>query len=308
MAYTLVEAAKLSNDVLQAGVIELLAKDDPIFDRLKFIEILGNGLTYNVETSMPTAGFYGVGDIWNESTGTVTPATSVLKILGGDVEVDNYLQKTRSNINDLTQEQLAAKAKAVRWEFMDSLIYGVSTGKGFDGLHSLLSSTTYNTVHAGAGTGTALSMVKLKEAIDMIKGDPQLIVSSKKVRRLVETYLESLGAYKMAADEFGRRLMWYRELPWAACDFIVDTETAASGAYTAKTGNYNSSIFVLSFDTPKGLTGLHDAPPVVEPVTKNMETKDAALHRMKWYVSVMLQSIITCSKVDGILTTGAVTA
>lgn len=310
MAYTLVDAAKLSNDVLQAGVIELLAKDDPIFDRLKFVDILGNGLTYNVETAMATAGFYDVGDTWTEDTPTTTPATATLKILGGDAEVDNYLKKTRSNVNDLTQEAIAGKVKAVKWEFMDSLIYGTATStKGFNGLHTLLTSTTYNTVHAGATTGTALSMDKLKQAIDLVKGTtPQLIVSSKKVARLVETYLESLGAYKMAADEFGRRLMIYRNIPWATCDFILDTETASSGAYAAKTGGSNSSIFVLSFEAPKGLVGLQQEPIQIKQVTDEMETKDASLYRIKWYVSVMLQSIITCSKVDGILTTGAVTA
>ncbi len=46
MALTLTEAAKLSNDVLLKGVIETLVKDSPILQKLPFIEIVGNGLTY----------------------------------------------------------------------------------------------------------------------------------------------------------------------------------------------------------------------------------------------------------------------
>jgi len=51
MALTLAEASKLSNDMLLQGVVETIVKDSPILQRLPFIEIVGNGLTYNqVET------------------------------------------------------------------------------------------------------------------------------------------------------------------------------------------------------------------------------------------------------------------
>ncbi len=47
MALTLTEAAKLSNDFLLQGVIETIVKESPILQVLPFIEITGNGLTYN---------------------------------------------------------------------------------------------------------------------------------------------------------------------------------------------------------------------------------------------------------------------
>lgn len=47
MAITLAEAAKLSNDILLVGVIETIIYDSPILQTLPFIEIVGNGLTYN---------------------------------------------------------------------------------------------------------------------------------------------------------------------------------------------------------------------------------------------------------------------
>ena len=46
MALALIEAAKLSNDILLQGVVETLVKDSPILQQLPFIEIVGNGLTY----------------------------------------------------------------------------------------------------------------------------------------------------------------------------------------------------------------------------------------------------------------------
>ena len=47
MALTLAEAAKLSNDILLIGVIETIVYESSVLQVLPFIEIVGNGLTYN---------------------------------------------------------------------------------------------------------------------------------------------------------------------------------------------------------------------------------------------------------------------
>ena len=73
MALTLTEAAKLSNDILLQGVIETVIKDSPVLQTLPFIEIVGNGLTYNREKAAPTVGFYSVGDTWAERHADVHP-------------------------------------------------------------------------------------------------------------------------------------------------------------------------------------------------------------------------------------------
>ena len=52
MALTLAEASKLSNDVLAQGVIETVVKDSPVLQKMPFIEITGNGLTYKQVCSL----------------------------------------------------------------------------------------------------------------------------------------------------------------------------------------------------------------------------------------------------------------
>ena len=64
MALTLAEAAKLSNDIILQGVIETVIQESPILQTLPFIEITGNGLTYNRENAAPTVSFFDVGDTW----------------------------------------------------------------------------------------------------------------------------------------------------------------------------------------------------------------------------------------------------
>jgi HK97 family phage major capsid protein len=126
MALTLAEAAKLSNDVLLTGVVETIVKDSPVLQRLPFIEIAGNGLTYNRENA-PTVSFFDVGDTWTESTPTFTQQTVTLKIMGGDADIDNFLIATRSNLQDLEAAVVELKAKAVRQLFEQTFVTGDAT-------------------------------------------------------------------------------------------------------------------------------------------------------------------------------------
>ena len=110
MSMTLVEAAKLSNDVLLQGIIETIVKDSPILQLLPFIEIVGNGLTYNKEKALPSIDFYDVGDTWVESTPTFDQVTATLKFMGGYAYVDHFLRATRSNVQDMVTDFIEFKA------------------------------------------------------------------------------------------------------------------------------------------------------------------------------------------------------
>ena len=320
MAYTLAEGAKLSNDVLQAGVIELFVRDDPILEQMPFIDIVGNGLTYNVETTEPTAKFYDVGDTWVEGTVTVTPTTAVLRILGGDADLDNFVKATRSNVNDLKAEMIAAKVKALRYQFLTTFLYGYNTGspKEFDGMHKLINSATYNTVPVGTAdaTPTALKLAKVEEAIDMIKGwKPELMVMSKLMRRYINAYLLAAGGISYD-DRANKRVQTLFGIPVGASDYISNLENVAQDftdpafhgyePTTPAVASTATSIFIFSFD-PKAACGCQNGTITTVPLG-DLETKDASRFRIKWYVSCMLQSIISCSKVTGIDPDGAVGA
>ncbi|XUX01212.1 MAG: phage major capsid protein [Dehalogenimonas sp.] len=308
---TLVEANKYSNTTLKSGVIDLLVKDDAIFNRLPFETLVGNSLTYDRKTTGSTANFYAPGDEWQEDTMTIEQVTAVLKILGGDADVDKFIAKTRSNINDVKALVLAEKTMAVKDTFKDRFFYGNATSnvKEFDGAHVLISSTTYNTVHAGSGTGSALSIAKLREAIDMVRQpfSPKLLVMTRKMRRLLSTYLDSVGtAYPTDRDEFGMFMQKFDGIPIAVDDSITDTETASSGAFAAKIGGDCTSIFIFDFG-PSAMCGLQSGEMEVTDLGE-LETKNATRTRICWYPSLKLEHLRSCAKVDGILTTSAVTA
>lgn len=309
MAMTLVEASKYSQSELDREVIYRLAKDSVILERLPFEDVVGNALVYDTITTDSGADFYNVNEEWVQSEPTVTQATATIKILGGDADTDNFIKATRSNIIDVQQEVLENKIKAVRDKFSTTFIYGddSSDTKSFDGLHVLLSDTTYNTVHAGATTGTALSMAKLYEACDLVRGGGQAILMSKKMRRLIQIYLDSIGE-KMPQDrdDYGKLVSWFQNMPIYADDFILNTETASSGAYAGATGGNCSSIFIVNFGG-NGVKGLQNGAPQTV-VFPDLESKDGSRVRIKWYCGLMLKDLRLSAKVDGILTTAAVTA
>ncbi len=96
----------LTNDLLLRGVIETIVSESAVLQHLPFVDVTGSALTYNRENAAPSVGWYEVGDNWSESTPTFTQITATLKILGGDADVDNFLQQTYADPNDLEADRL----------------------------------------------------------------------------------------------------------------------------------------------------------------------------------------------------------
>ncbi|MFH1484532.1 MAG: major capsid protein [Chloroflexota bacterium] len=294
MALTLAEASKLSNDILLTGVIETIVYDSPVLQVLPFIEIVGNGLTYNRENTAPTVSFYDVGDTWSESTPTFAQVTATLKILGGDADVDNFLAATRSNLQDLEAAVVQLKAKAVQQKFDDIFINGdtASDAKAFDGIDKVCISG--QTVSMGTN-GNTLTLEKLDELIDRVKGGkPEMLLLSKRSRRKLTSLSRATGSGILETDrnQFGQMVQFYNGIPVGVNDWIADTKTVG-------TNNDCSTIYALQFGegAVAGLTapgGLQ-----VERVG-SLETKDATRTRVKWYVSLALFNTLKLGKLVGV--------
>jgi len=304
MALTLEEASKLSNDILLQGVVETIVKDSPIVQRLPFIEIVGNGLTYNQEKTLPTIDFYDVGDTWVESTPTFEQKTATLKIMGGDADVDNFLKATRSNIQDLEAAVVELKAKALRRKFEETFIYGDATAnpKQFDGLRELIdTATASDQVIAMGATGATLTLDKLDELIDAIKGGkPDMLLMSRRSRRKINALVRAAGAMMDTdRDTWGNFIQLWDGIPIGVNDWILDTHTLVDSLETATTGGTCSTIYAIQFGEG-ALCGLTSPGHLqVEPIG-SLEDKDATRTRIKWYVSLALFSSIKAAALIGV--------
>ena len=304
MALTLAEANKLSNDILLQGVVETIIKDSPILQRLPFIEIVGNGLTYNQEKTLPSIDFYDVGDTWVESTPTFEQKTANLKIMGGDADVDNFLKSTRSNVQDLEAAVVELKAKAVKDKFEEVFIYGDATPnpKEFDGLRKLIDTTSAgNQVIAMGATGATLTLVKLDELIDAVKGGkPDMLLMSRRTRRKINALVRASGGMVDSdRDQWGNFVQLWDGVPIGVNDWILDTHALSGSLETGTTGGTCSIIYAIQtgewalcgLTSPGHLT--------VEPIG-SMESKDATRTRVKWYVSLALFSTVKAAALIGV--------
>jgi hypothetical protein len=304
MALTLSEAAKLSNDVLMQGVVETIVKDSPVLQRLPFVEIVGNGLTYNQENALPDIDFYDVGDNWAESTPTFTQLTANLKIMGGDADVDNFLKSTRSNIQDLEASVVELKAKALRAKFEEIFIYGnsVSSAKQFDGLKKLINTGVAGSqVIAMDATGAALTLAKLDELIDAVKGGkPDMLLMSRRTRRKINSLVRASGGMtETERDAYGNFIQLWDSIPIGVNDYILDTHVLTGGVETATTGGMCSTVYAVQFGEG-ALCGLTSPGHLQVEAVGPLETKDASRTRVKWYVSLALFSSIKAAALIGV--------
>lgn len=304
MALTLTEASKLSNDVLLKGVVETIVKDSPILQRLPFIEIVGNGLTYNRENALPTVDFYAVGDPWNESTPTFTQETAALKIMGGDADVDNFLKVTRSNLQDLEAAVIELKAKALKNLFEEKFIYGNSSNpKEFDGIRKLINTASASPqVIAMAATGATLTLDKLDELVDAIKGGkPDILLMSRRSRRKMNALIRLAGSGMVEndRDQWGNFVQYWNGIPVGIDDFILDTHVVADSLEGATTGGLCSTIYALKFGEG-ALSGLTAPGYMAVDHIGPLETKDASRTRIKWYCSIALFSSIKAAALIGV--------
>lgn len=304
MALTLAEAAKLSNDMLVQGVVETIVKESPVLQHLPFIEIVGNGLTYNQEKTLPDIDFYDVGEDWDESTPTFEQLTANLKIMGGDADVDNFLKATRSNVQDLEAAVIELKAKALRGKFEEAFIYGdaVVNSKQFDGLRKLIDTgSAGDQVIAAGAAGATLTLSMLDQLIDAVKGGkPQLLLMSRRSRRKINALVRASGGMMESdRDSWGNFIQFWDGVPIGVSDYILDTHVVADSLETATEGGLCSTIYAVQFGEG-GLAGL-SAPGfiTIEPVG-SLESKDASRHRIKWYVSLALFSRVKAAALIGV--------
>lgn len=293
MALTLAESAKLSLDMLQRGVIETIIEDSPILDFLPFITVEGNSFKYNQENTLGGASFFAVNAVWTEGTATFTQKTSNLAILGGDADVDNFIQRSRSNIQDQRAIQTQLKAKSVARKFEDTVIVGDVTvdANSFDGLRVLATAAQELTMGVNGGP---LTLAKLDELIDLVKGGkPDILMMSRRTRRKLKALLTASAHYvESGTTAFGRQVMFYDGIPVLISDFQPDTET--EGTETAA-----SSIYAIQFSESDGLVGLQNGSLEAVDVGQ-LETKDAQRVRIRWYVSLALLRDSALGRLRGI--------
>lgn len=300
---TLAESAKLTQDMLLAGVIEQIVEVNPLFEVFPFTEIEGNALAYNREKVLGNVQFLGVGGtITAKAPAEFDKVTSGLTTLIGDAEINGLIQATRSNVTDQKAIQVASKAKSLGRQYQSTMVNGDGTGDTFEGMLGLVPAGQL--VDVGAN-GANFSFEILDELIDKVKdkdGAADYIMLPARTLRKYYALLRALGGASIGdvvTLPSGRQIPAYRGIPLFRNDWIPTNQTKGTAAGICTT------IFAGTFDDGSGthgiagLTAMDAAGVRVENVGVS-ETKDETITRVKMYCGMALFSELGLAAAPGI--------
>jgi hypothetical protein len=312
MALTLIEAAKRlpASETLRTAVIEVYARQNAILEVMPFETIQGNALKYNVEQTLPGVAFRGVNESYTESTGVINPVTESLMIIGGELDVDNYIIRTMGE--DQRAAQVAMKLKALAHNVGHRVVKGDSQTdqREFDGLQARLTGTQLINPNNTSSTTTAaaLSFVALDEAADAVDNPTHYIMTREHGRLLsaASRVTGTAGFITFDLEELGRRVMRYNGIPIIFADRNADlfatlgfNENDFGGGGTAT----NASVYCVSF-SEGGVVGLQDDLPRVTDFGE-IQAKPVHRVRMEWYAGMAAMGPRAASRIKG-LTNGAI--
>lgn len=284
---TMLEAAKLMNNPLAQGVVEIFAANNPVLERLPFIDIQGNAYRYNLEQALPGIAFRGINEGYTESTGVLNPATETLTICGGDSDYDVALVKMGAGSNNIRAAHDGMKAKALTLTWLKTFFDGdaVARPREFDGLNRRL--TGGQVIDAGAG-GADLTLDMVDALIDAVAGTPTALLMNKACRRKIEKLARNTTAVTMDRDALGRPMATYGGVPIGIVEDDA-TGTAVLG-FDEDDGGGNldtCSMYAVRFDVD-AFHGIQTAPMDVRDLGE-LEGKPAYRTRIEWYSGLVLK-------------------
>lgn len=312
MAVTLAQAAVLSDNDLQRGVIETFVQASPILDRLPLMTIEGNAYAYNKEATLPGVSFRSVNEAYTESTGTVVQATESLVILGGDADVDRFIVQTRGNLNDQRATQTSMKVKAASYKFQDHFFNGdvAVDPKGFDGLKKRLTgSQVLDAATNGLGPVTAGhdfldALDALLAQVPGINGANGAVYANAAILGRITSALRRLGGADFIKEDLtGKRVLTYNGVP------ILDPGATAAGVQilgqneTQGSSTTASSIYAVKFGNDEGdqaVTGLTNGGVQVDDLGQ-LQEKPAYRTRIEFYCGLATFGGKAAARLRGVL-------
>lgn len=302
---TLVESAKLSQDMLISGVIESIVTVDRFFEVLPFLEIEGNALAYNRENALGDVQNLAVGGtITAKNPATYTKVTTSLTTIIGDAEVNNLIQNTRSNFTDQKAAQIMSKAKNIGLTYRDQYINGTGASDTVEGLLSLTSGLSAQTV-TPSSNGDQLAFDQVDALVDLVKDKNGIVDYFQANSRTIRDFFKLLRSQGGATIQetvtlpSGATVPAYRGVPMFRNDNIpIDqTQGLASNATTVFAGTLDDGSNQVGIT---GLTAVGEAGIRVSEIGEH-QSRDESITRIKFYCGFALFSELGIAAAPGII-------
>lgn len=283
---SLAQSARMTNDVLQAGVIEVLATESKLLQLLPFMNVQGSGYTYNIEKNLGNAQFRKVNGGYNYGAIETIPVTERIVILGDEAIVDTYQIAVESDVNNLMAIEVALRTKAIAHKFEKCFIDGgKATDAGvpsetkaneFVGILTRYTEATPANIPAEAlPLYTAQVITKTEDLIgdldtllDMVAGGADALIMNKKTRRQLTAKGRAFCEYRQG--EFGTQFLQY-----GGVDVVdIDGELLA-----------DDIIIAVKFGAKEAVCGLQNGGVRVTALGE-MESQPQLKTRIEWFVGL----------------------
>ena len=283
---SLAQSARMTNDVLQAGVIEVLATESKLLQLLPFMNVQGSGYTYNIEKNLGNAQFRKVNGGYNYGAIETIPVTERIVILGDEAIVDTYQIAVESDINNLMAIEVALRTKAIAHKFEKCFIDGgKAAGSGvpsesvaneFVGILTRYTGTAPANIPSDALplytaqviTKTDDLIADLDTLLDMVAGGADCLIMNKKTRRQVTAKGRAFCDYRQG--EFGTQFVQYGGID------IVDVD----GDLLA-----DDVVIAAKFGAKEAVCGLQNGGVRVTALGE-MESQPQVKTRIEWFVGL----------------------
>lgn len=283
---SLAQSARMTNDVLQAGVIEVLATESKLLQLLPFMNVQGSGYTYNIEKNLGNAQFRKVNGGYTYGAIETIPVTERIVILGDEAIVDTYQIAVESDVNNLMAIEVALRTKAIAHKFEKCFINGgTATDAGvpseakaneFVGILTRYTEATPANIPAEAlPLYTAQVITKTEDLIgdldtllDMVAGGADALIMNKKTRRQLTAKGRAFCEYRQG--EFGTQFLQYGGVD------VVDLD----GELLA-----DDIIIAAKFGAKEAVCGLQNGGVRVTALGE-MESQPQLKTRIEWFVGL----------------------
>lgn len=253
MAVTFAQAAALETDPVRRGAIETAMQVSMVWDRLPFEPIEGSAYAYDKDKVLPGTGFRTVNEAYIESTGVINQDTERLVILGGDADVDQFIEKTMGSARGvLMADQVRMKLESAQATYVDTMFNGdVNVDpKGFDGLKKRLVGS--QVIDSTSATNNEAFLDDLDSLFGQVTGGPDVVYApDASIARL-----KSLGRKVGGAEYVMSEITGKREFTWNGVPFIDPGEHWSGRSVLTVDPTNGADYFAVKFANGFGQTGV----------------------------------------------------
>ncbi len=300
-ALTLAQSAVLNEDEHRRGIIETFVQESPLLDRLPFMDIEGGAFKYDEELTLPGVEFRAVNAAYAESTGTFNQRTESIVDLGGDADVDRFIQVTRGRLYDQRAEQDRLKVKAISYKYQDAFVNGDTAvdANGFDGIKKRV--TGGQVIDAATnGLGPVSGGHDFFDALDAViaavMGDVDALFMNRAIRTKIMSAGRRLGGVDWIKEAFFeetgtpsvKRIPTYNGIPMLDLGVKLDGTDILPRNEVQGTSTAASSIYAVRFarsENEHGVAGLTNGGIDVRDLGEQ-QVKPVYRTRVQWFTGL----------------------